>query len=129
MQFTPKEKSMEPRTLLLGLTALLAGAAAVSAWADDRHAVPQNATVSTLITTPLPVEGMTGDSNGNLYVPGRQLAAALGAPCPVWRVNIAKPSLVLVGNIPAPNATSVCAPLGLAFDRGGKLYVGDADRI
>src|SRR6185295_10292078 len=84
-------------------------------------------TFSTLIKTPLPIEGMTTDNRGNLYVPGR--TPAPGNPCPVWRVNISNPALVLVGNIPAPSATGQCSPLGLAFDRLGYLYVGEGDKI
>jgi hypothetical protein len=77
-------------------------------------------TFSTLITTPLAIEGITSDYMGNLYVPGR--TPAPGLPCPVWRVNIANPSLVVVGNVPSPSATGQCSPSGLAFDRFGKLY-------
>jgi sugar lactone lactonase YvrE len=84
-------------------------------------------TFSTLITTPLAIEGITSDYMGNLYVPGR--TPAPGLPCPVWRVNIANPSLVLVGNVPAPSATGTCSPSGLAFDRFGKLYVTQTDSI
>jgi hypothetical protein len=84
-------------------------------------------TFSTLITTPLAIEGITSDYMGNLYVPGR--TPAPGLPCPVWRVNIANPSLVLVGNVPAPSATGQCSPSGLAFDRFGKLYVTQTDSI
>jgi sugar lactone lactonase YvrE len=84
-------------------------------------------TFSTLITTPLPIEGMTGDNHGNLYVPERTPGA--GNPCRVLRVNINNPALVLVGTIPAPSATGQCAPLGLAFDRAGKLYVTETDKI
>jgi sugar lactone lactonase YvrE len=84
-------------------------------------------TFSTLITTPLAIEGLTSDYHGNLYVPGR--TAGAGVPCPVWRVNIASPSLVVVGNIPAPSASGQCAPSGLAFDRNGRLYVTETDRI
>src|SRR5258706_13006885 len=43
-------------------------------------------TVSTLITTPLVIEGLTNDAQGNLYAPGRTPGA--GLPCPVWRVPI-----------------------------------------
>jgi sugar lactone lactonase YvrE len=87
---------------------------------------------STLITTPLGIEGLTGDNRGNLYVPGRRVVTTLGdpgTPCPVWRVNIASPSLATVGNIPAPSATTVCSPSGIAFDRLGNLYVADGDKV
>ena len=84
-------------------------------------------TFSTLITTPLVIEGLTSDNGGNLYAPGR--ATGAGLPCPVWRVNIAAPSLVLVGNVPAPSASGQCVTSGLAFDRFGKLYVTETDKI
>ena len=87
----------------------------------------QAASFSTLITTPLTIEGLTGDNRGNLYAAGRNAGA--GAPCPVWRVNVANPSLVLVGNIPAPSATTQGSPSGLAFDRQGRLYVTETDKI
>ena len=86
-------------------------------------------TFSTLVTTPLPIEGMTADDLGNLYMPAR--AAGAGVPCPVWRVdpNSPSPVLVVVGRIPAPSPTGQCTPLGLAFDRVGKLYVTETDKI
>ena len=99
----------------------------LAGWAEDAHHHGQQATFSTLITTPLPIEGMTGDSHGNLYVPAR--AVTPGQSCPVWRVNTEKPSLVVVGFIPAPSATGLCLPLGLAFDRGGRLFVSETDKI
>jgi sugar lactone lactonase YvrE len=75
------------------------------------------------------VEGLTGDNRGNLYVAGRN--PGVGNPCPVWRINIASPSLVLVGNIPARVTVpaSQCSPSGLAFDRLGNLYVTETDQI
>jgi sugar lactone lactonase YvrE len=84
-------------------------------------------TFSTLITTPLSIEGITSDYGGSLYVPGR--TPGPGLPCPVWRVNITSPSLVLVGNVPAPSASGQCSPSGLAFDRFGRLYVTGTDSI
>ena len=87
------------------------------------HAV----TVRTLITTPLVIEGLTNDDQGNLYTPGR--AAAPGQPCPVWRVPIDNPSLTVVGNVPAPSATASCSPSGLAIGPDGKVYVTQTDRI
>jgi sugar lactone lactonase YvrE len=87
----------------------------------------QAETFSTLIKTPLTIEGLTNDNRGNLYTPGRNPGA--GQPCPVWRVNIATPSLVVVGLIPAPTSTTQCSPSGLAFDRLGTLYVTETDKI
>jgi len=95
--------------------------AAAAAQADPTAAIKDfGATFSTLITTPLGMEGMTSDYQGNLYVPGR---AAAGLPCPVWRIPIADPSLTVVGNIPAPSSTVACSPSGLAFGPDGQLYV------
>lgn len=82
---------------------------------------------STLITTPLVIEGLTNDSAGNLYAPGRTPGA--GLPCPVWRVPTENPTLTIVGLIPAPSATGQCSPSGLAFGPDGKLYVTETDRI
>ena len=88
---------------------------------------PANATFATLTTTPLAIEGLTGDNSGNLYTVGRN--AGNGVPCPVWEINIANPLLVIVGNIPAPSSTTQCAPLGLAFNAAGDLFVADGNRI
>ena len=52
-------------------------------------------TFSTLVTTPLPVEGLTADAAGNLYTVGRALTPT--APCPVWRINVTSRSLAVVG--------------------------------
>jgi sugar lactone lactonase YvrE len=102
---------------------------AFSLLASAQFSLPAQAqnTFSTLITTPLSIEGLTGDNRGNLFVAGRNAGA--GVPCPVWRINIASPSLVLVGNVPAPSATGQCSPSGLTFDRLGNLYVTETDRI
>jgi len=91
------------------------------AWADDDHHArfPRDASFSTLILTPLAIEGLTGDDAGNLYTTGRG-----ASPCPVWRISVTNPSLVTVGNIPAP-----CSPSGIAFDAKGDLFVADADKV
>jgi sugar lactone lactonase YvrE len=102
------------RSLLLSL--LVAGLPAMA-----------DITVSTLITTPLVIEGLTNDDNGNLYAPGRTPGA--GLPCPVWRIPIENPSLTIVGLVPAPSASGQCSPSGLAFGPDGKLYVTETDRI
>jgi sugar lactone lactonase YvrE len=118
---------MNARNGFIALSLLFSAHLSLPSWAEDGHQFPQGATFSTLIATPLNIEGMTGDNDGNLYAPGRALVA--GEPCPVWRVNIANPSLVVVGFIPAPSPTGLCLPLGLAFDHAGKLYVTETDKI
>jgi sugar lactone lactonase YvrE len=82
--------------------------------ADDDF--PRPATFSTLATTELNIEGLTGDDRGNLYTPARPAAG----DCPVLRFDsdLANPPAVIVGRLPAP-----CAPLGLAFDHAGRLFV------
>src|SRR5215467_11834603 len=56
------------------------------AWADDDARFPRDASFKTLITTPLVIEGLTGDNRGNLYTTGRG-----GNPCPVWQISLASP--------------------------------------
>jgi sugar lactone lactonase YvrE len=114
-----------------GLNALLIVLVICFGWsiarAQSNPPFPANATFTTLITTRLAIEGLTGDNSGNLYTVGRN--AGNGVPCPVWKINIANPSLVIVGNIPAPSSTTQCAPLGLAFNKAGDLFVADGNRI
>ena len=105
--------------LLLSLAA-----ATVPARADDTN--PYNISVTTLITTPLVIEGLTNDNSGNMYAPGR--APPAGQPCPVYKVNVYQPQLKIVGNIPPP-ATGSCSPSGLAFGPDGNLYVTQTDSI
>jgi sugar lactone lactonase YvrE len=113
---------------LFALSLLVSPLVVVPALADDDgHQFPKNVTFSTLITTPLAIEGMTNDNRGNLYVPGR--SAGAGVNCPVWRIDIDNPALVEVGFIPAPSPTGQCSPSGLAFDRAGRLYVTEGDKI
>jgi len=116
---------MRPRTWEVLLSALLAAAPAAALAGEEKDGL--HATFSTLITTPLIIEGLTNDDNGNLYAPGR--ATTAGEACPVWRVNISNPSLQVVGLIPAPSATGTCSPSGLAFGPDGNLYVTQTDRI
>jgi len=102
------------------------------AWADDDHhhaRFPRDASFTTLVLTPLAIEGLTGDNYGNLYTTGR--TPGVGVPCRVWRVNtnVANPSLEVVGFIPAPAAPAQCSPSGITFDGAGRLFVTETDKI
>lgn len=108
--------------LLIGLAA---GAALPTAAAAQSF--PESAEFSTLITTPLAIEGLTGDSADNLYTTGRNAGA--GQSCPVYRVNVASPALVTVGFVPAPSATGQCSPSGLTFDVAGSLFIAQGDKV
>jgi len=83
---------------------------------------PQDATFTTLITTPRAIEGLTGDNAGNLYTGGAAITSLGDTFCPVWSINPANssPSLILVGKLPTP-----CTPLGIAFNDIGDLFVAD----
>jgi sugar lactone lactonase YvrE len=74
---------------------------------------------STVFGAPAGIEGLTGDGRGNLYTAGRG-----DAGCPVWRVPATGGAAVVVGTIAAP-----CGPAGLAFDRQGRLYIGNGASI
>jgi sugar lactone lactonase YvrE len=97
--------------------ALLAGLLfSITSWAQ--------VSFTTLVVTPLAIEGLTGDSAGNLYTTGR---AAATTPCPVYRANINAPNtLVVVGTIPNPTG---CGPSGITFDELGNLYIADGSTV
>ena len=69
---------------------------------------------TTVYKSPLAIEGLTGDDQGNLYV--AQRGGTIG--CPVLRLRPPAGAAVLVGTVPAP-----CSPSGLTFDAAGRLYV------
>src|SRR6185436_3603015 len=71
------------------------------ALADDDHRgpLPRNATFTTLAITPLAIEGLTADDEGNLYTTGRDL---VNDTCPVWKFTGV--TRTTVGFIPNPAA-------------------------
>ena len=88
---------------------------------------PASASWTTILKSTLPIEGLTGDDAGNLYVAARGGAAG----CPVWRVDSAgsaNQAPVTVGSLAPP-----CSPSGITFGRDGRLYItgfgGAGDQI
>jgi sugar lactone lactonase YvrE len=81
---------------------------------------PQNPTFSTHIFTTAPIEGLTADVAGKLYVTGRTTG---GVRCPVWQLDPAVPLSppVQVGSIP-----SDCRAAGMAFDQSNNIYIADS---
>jgi sugar lactone lactonase YvrE len=71
---------------------------------------------TTVFKSPLAIEGLTGDDDGNLYV--AQRGGGTTNPCPILRLHPPSSTPVLVGTVPAP-----CSPSGLTFDSAGRLYV------
>lgn len=116
------------RTFLSLVPAALAALAGHAAAADaDGGPIPLDGLFTTLVTTPLAIEGLSGDSQGNLYTTGRSPGAGLA--CPVWRVSLSSVTPVVVGYVPAPSATTQCSPSGLTFGATGALFIADGDRI
>ncbi|MFZ2650514.1 MAG: SMP-30/gluconolactonase/LRE family protein [Burkholderiaceae bacterium] len=100
---------------------------AFSAWADEGSRLPRHAGFTTLVTTPLAIEGLSGDRNGNLYTTGRNAGA--GVSCPVWRIALSSVTPVVVGFVPAPSPTGQCSPSGITFGPDGRLYFSEGATV
>jgi sugar lactone lactonase YvrE len=87
----------------------------------------QNPTFSTRVTTPLAIEGLTGEPGGNLFTTGR--SAGNGVPCPVWRIGAGNAPLEVVGFIPAPSTSTPCNPSGITFNASRNLFVSENDKV
>jgi sugar lactone lactonase YvrE len=85
---------------------------------DDKRQFPTRATFTTLITTPRPIEGLTGDNHRNLYTGGSGMP-----PCPIWQINLNNPVLTEVGSVNP--AAGNCGFSGIAFNESGDLFVAD----
>jgi sugar lactone lactonase YvrE len=117
------------RTLAVLAVAAVAGALLVrgvsgSSGAQAEAATPirpvgPDASFTTVFSSPVGIEGLTGDRDGNLYTAGRGEGS-----CPVTRVPAGGGTPVLVGSIAAP-----CSPSGLAFNAEGRLFVTNGDTI
>jgi sugar lactone lactonase YvrE len=112
---------MKNTRLIAAASAAALAALSALAFADDDHRgpLPRNAAFTTQAITPLAIEGLTADDEGNLYTTGRELIADT---CPVWKFTGA--TRTTVGFIPSP-ATARCNPSGIAFDAHGDLYIAD----
>ena len=107
------------RTVVLSVTAALSLALLSGASAGEPGALSRPAVFETVFASPVGIEGLTSDRQGNLYAPGR------GAdPCPVYRVPSTGGTAAVVGTIPAP-----CNPAGLAFDHAGRLFVANGETV
>jgi sugar lactone lactonase YvrE len=111
---------METRCIRFMVFIFVLGSFLSSAGADsdDKRQFPTSATFTTLITTPRPIEGLTGDNHRNLYTGGSGMP-----PCPVWQINLNNPVLTEVGSVNP--ATGNCGFSGIAFDESGDLFVAD----
>jgi sugar lactone lactonase YvrE len=109
---------MQTRWLVSVTLTVVLSAGSAPLRADDEGDFPQNATVTTLTTTPRAIEGLTGDNQRNLYTGGS------GAePCPVWQVNLSSPTPVAVGFVDPADGN--CNFSGIAFNHSGALFVAD----
>jgi sugar lactone lactonase YvrE len=111
------EDEMKGRLFLYAVLVATTSATALgatSAPGDPIAAAGATAKWTTVYKSPLAIEGLTGDHQGNLYV--AQRGGSIG--CPILRVRPPAGVAVLVGTVPAP-----CSPSGLTFDATGKLYV------
>jgi sugar lactone lactonase YvrE len=81
---------------------------------DHLTAIGSSATWTTVYKSPLAIEGLTGDADGNLYIAQRGGTSG----CPILRLHPPSSLTTLVGTVPAP-----CSPSGLTFDAAGRLYV------
>jgi sugar lactone lactonase YvrE len=113
-----KMRWLTSMVIFLVILVLGAGLFAAREGDEDKRELPTSATFTTLITTPRPIEGLTGDNHRNLYTGGS------GAPpCPIWQINLNNPVLTPVGFV-SPAAGN-CGFSGIAFNEIGDLFIAD----
>jgi sugar lactone lactonase YvrE len=107
------------RKLTLAAAIAVAAAVAIASAVADRKpgTAAADAHWTTIFKSTLPIEGLTGDDAGFLYV------AARGGPagCPVWRFDSqggADQTATVVGQVAPP-----CSPSGLTFGPDRRLYI------
>jgi len=100
--------------VLAGIAASVAVVSATATGGDSIATAGASSQWTTVFKSPLAIEGLTGDDDGNLYVGQRGGAAG----CPILRIHAPNGTPTLVGMVPPP-----CSPSGLTFDADGKLYV------
>jgi sugar lactone lactonase YvrE len=97
-----------------GAAATVAVIGATAGGGDQLASIGGSATWTTVYKSPLAIEGLTGDADGNLYIAQRGGASG----CPILRLTPPSSATTLVGTVPAP-----CSPSGLTFGPDGRLYV------
>jgi sugar lactone lactonase YvrE len=103
-----------PALLAVAVASLVAGTALGN---GKPGTAPANATWTTVLASPISVEGLTLDDEGRLYVPQRGGAAG----CSIVRVDAdggANQPGVVVARMNPP-----CNPAGIAFGPDGRLYL------
>ena len=105
---------MKVKWLFTSLLALVLGLGWSSAWADPPSPFPNNPTWTTFFISGSPIEGLTGDDNGNFYTADR------GPPCKVWKTD---PNSMPGDEVQVGQITGGCRPSGLTFDASGNLFI------
>jgi sugar lactone lactonase YvrE len=114
------------RVAAAAATAFVAVLAAGLATANPPRATPAenlvkgkgDLTWTTVFRSPRAIEGLTADTDGNLYTADR------GTPCSVLRIPASGGAAVVVGKLVT---SAACGPSGLTFGRDGRLYVTNSD--
>lgn len=129
MHVLPSRAVVSAAALVLAAAVVSVGGEAIAASHAPRAApapaaggitpLPATAAWRTVFTGNMTgIEGMTGDSHGNLYFAERSATAN----CPVFKVVAATGATTQIGFVPAP-----CTPSGLAFGPDHRLYISGAD--